>query len=133
MSPKAKARRRIRRLLETQKPKTNRPEYVPEWYVKRRVSRNRHLRLLRMALKVANRVPATARGKKFANEALYRRRETMQCIKPVDNNTVPYDDPKYYYCIACGWPYSISKKGPCVPDELCRECHSLKVLGWLYV
>ena len=73
---------------------------------------------------------ATVKGKKFALEALAKRRKKK--VKKINNGSLYAGSPMYYYCKSC----------PCLaevlpethisrPKQLCDECQALKDLGWL--
>lgn len=75
---------------------------------------------------------ATTRSKKFALEALKKRRAANKKQKKVDNSSLYAGSPVYYYCVSCGGLADVlSECHIYSPKNLCDECQALKDMNWL--
>lgn len=73
---------------------------------------------------------STEKGKKFAIEALKKRREKNKGKKRVDNESLYAGSPMYFYCITCGEEF-IVPENYITRSDFCVECQALKDAGWL--
>lgn len=72
----------------------------------------------------------TEQGKKFALEALRKRRERNKNQKRIDNRTLRAGSYMYFYCKTCGEEMAVPENYITSPN-LCEDCLALKDVGWL--
>ena len=77
-------------------------------------------------------VLATQKGKEFAMQALYARREKSAKEEEIDNSSLYAGSSMYFYCKSCGSLADVLPESYISPPKkLCDECQALKDMGWL--